>query len=65
MLILLGFAASRVFKKMSPAQKGIAMLLTAWAMLYMLNTTMRTAAPGFIFGLAGATFLFEENEEQG
>lgn len=63
LFILLGLAASRLFKKMSPAQKGIVMLLTVWAMLYMLNTTMRTAAPGFLFGLAGATFLFDENKE--
>jgi O-antigen ligase len=63
LLILLGLAASRVFKKMTPAQKGIVILLTVWAMLYMLNTTMRTAAPGFLFGLAGATFLFDEEEK--
>jgi len=63
LLILLSMAASRALRKMTSAQKGIVILLTAWAMLYMLNTTMRTAAPGFLFGLAGATFLFDENEE--
>ena len=35
------------------------MSLTAWALLTMSHAAMRLAAPGFIFGLAAATFVLD------
>ncbi len=62
-LLLLALSVSkRVFDNTSPEGKDFKMLLTAWALLYMLNTTMRTALPGFAFGLGIAIFIFEEKE---
>jgi O-antigen ligase len=66
LLMLLGVVIARVLIKASPTAKAMIMMLTAWALLYLLNTTMRTAAPGFIFGLCGAMFVFgkENNTDE-
>lgn len=60
LLILVGFAAKRFFSKTSSGEKSFRMLMTVWALLYMLDITMRTASPGFAFGLGAAWFIFDE-----
>lgn len=60
MLILVGLAAKRFLGKASVNGKSFRILLTVWALLYMLGTTMRTASPGFVFGLGAAWFVFDE-----
>jgi hypothetical protein len=54
--ILTWMAVSRVFRATGSLEKGIALALTAWALLTMSHSAMRLAAPGFMFGLAAARF---------
>lgn len=57
MLMLAWISWRRVRKKQTTEEKGLSLALTAWALLYMAHSAMRLAAPAFVFGLGGATFV--------
>lgn len=42
--------------------RAFAAALMGWSLLFMLNSGVRLAAPGFIFGLAAARLLFTETD---
>jgi O-antigen ligase len=65
MLILFGAVAKRFLARSPLAGKSFQILMTVWAILYMLDTTMRTASPGFTFGLGAALFIFDNSNLKG
>jgi len=54
MLILFYITTRRFLGKSSRAQKSFSGMFTSWALLTMLHSALRLAAPGFAFGLAAA-----------
>lgn len=65
-LLILGLSVRRRFRSAdSLLERAIVMSLTAWALLTMSHAAMRVAAPGFIFGLAAATFVLDPPEDAG
>jgi O-antigen ligase len=59
-LILIYLSLKRFFSKDSLRQKSFSGAFTTWSLLTLLHSAMRLAAPGFIFGIAGAS-LFDED----
>ncbi|MFN0109771.1 MAG: O-antigen ligase family protein [Blastocatellia bacterium] len=60
-LALMLSLAWRHFRRAQTAHaKAIVVALTVWSFLSMASVAMRTVAPAFLFGLAAALFLFEE-----
>jgi O-antigen ligase len=61
-LILIYFSLKRFFSKDSLRQKSFSGAFTTWSLLTLLHSAMRLAAPGFIFGIAGASILDDETK---
>jgi O-Antigen ligase len=60
MVILALICIQRLLAFSTPKEKAIVISMTAWALLTMLHGAMRMAAPGFIFGLASASFTLKK-----
>jgi cell division protein FtsW (lipid II flippase) len=63
LLILVWITLGRVFARQPALSKAIVLSLTVWALLFMYHAATRLAAPGFIFGMAAATFLIEVDSQ--
>lgn len=62
-LILLGLiSAGRFLSRVTAEKKTFQVLLTSWALLFMLHSAMRMVAPSFLFGLAAADLELEDQE---
>lgn len=46
-----------------PLIKACVLGMMFWALLFMLHSATRLVAPSFLFGLAAATFLLQEQQE--
>jgi len=62
LLILVGIVIQRYSQKNLVIEKGIILGFTAWALLFMLHSATRLAAPATLFGIASATFSFQQKE---
>jgi hypothetical protein len=63
-LILFFLVAKRIWAKTSTDVKSFQILMTVYALAYMLSITLRTASPGFAFGLGAVVFLTDEVVER-
>jgi O-antigen ligase len=64
LLLFLIFAVLRITRsRSSPADKALAVGLTAWCLLFMVHAALRLVAPSFIFGLAAASFALHNAPE--
>jgi O-antigen ligase len=62
--MLLGMTIQRILRASTPAEKAFTASVTGFCLLYMLHAAMRLVTPSFVFGMAYATFLPEENLQQ-
>ncbi|WKZ52799.1 MAG: O-antigen ligase family protein [Anaerolineales bacterium] len=60
LLIMLGLAGKQIFIKTSPDTRSFNILMIVWALVYMTSIALRTAAPGFAFGL-GSLVISSDN----
>lgn len=61
LLALLIAGVSCVMRAHSDMSRAVTAALIGWSLFYMLHSAMRVAAPSFIFGLAFASLLYEDN----
>lgn len=57
LIILVAITFKRFLTSGAPIEKAYIMCFTLWALLFMLHSAMRLAAPAFLFGMAAAKFL--------
>lgn len=60
LLIMFGLVAKQIFAKTSSNAKSFNMLMIVWALAYMTSIALRTALPGFAFGLGALAPLSDE-----
>lgn len=59
LLILFGISAGRALRRAPPVSKAFAAAMTTWALLYMIHSAMRLAAPSLMFALGGVLVFLE------
>ena len=64
LLILFATVLKRVRLRGPPLNAALVMAMTAWTLLNMAHSSMRISAPGFLFGLAAATFVLSGRESE-
>lgn len=60
-ILLLVMVAQNLRRAPTAWGKALTAALVAWSFIYMLNAAMRMVAPAFVFGVAFATFLREDD----
>jgi hypothetical protein len=62
MVLLALVTLYRFLSRRSPFSKSLSASMSVWCLLYMMHAATRMVAPSFVFGLAAARFLPEEEK---
>jgi len=65
LLLMIGMSMANLVRARTPVSRALAASFAVWALLYMLNAAMRTAAVSFIFALPFARLLCNEEAANG
>lgn len=63
--IMVGLAMKGFFRKTKSEDNGFNSLIIVWALVYMASISLRTASPGFAFGLGAVTLINKHNSVTG